>query len=467
MKKRLLPIVLICALLLAALPMTAAAENVGDFEDVSNSDYFATAVEWALDWGVTNGTSDTTFSPELTCTRGQVVTFLWRAHGEPEPATGWNPFADVPSGSWYEKAAVWAVEEGITTGTSEVPKLFSPEEPCTYAEILTFIWRAKGSPAADFASPLTRGHETAYYAPAVDWAYCNAMLEDEDFDAFDPDRPCDRGRTVAWLWRESTVYVSTVEDFMAAIGPGRQIFLAPGTYNLTDWVDSVMAGGYDVASHETGNPYVKLDLVNDGFEIIILGVTNLSISTNDVYAGETAEIVVEPRYANVLTFLDCDKVLLDDLVLGHTPDQGYCTGGVLRFADCGRIALSNLDLYGCGTYGVIAERCDSIWTIYSVIRECSYGLVSLAQVSDARFGSCEFRDCEGYDMIGLRDGCRALFQDCTFLNNTWETKWSRFLSMDENCEAAFLGCTLDQTAYDDLTGSIEGKDVTLEDLTVA
>ena len=462
MKKRLIPFALICALLLAALPMTAAAANIGDFEDVSDSDYFARAVEWALDWGVTNGTSDTTFSPELQCTRAQVVTFLWRAHGEPEPSTGYNPFADVPSGSWFERAAVWAVEEGITTGTSEVPKLFSPDEPCTYAEILTFIWRAKGSPAADFASPLTAGHENEYYAPAVDWAYGNAMLEDEDFDAFDPDRPCDRGRTVAWLWRESTVYVSTAEDFMAAIGPGRQIFLAPGTYNLSEWANAV---AHDTLGN-TGNPYVKLDLVHDGYEILIIGVRNLSIETGGALTEGTAEIVVEPRYANVLTFLDCDRVLLADLVMGHTPDKGNCTGGVVRFADCGRVALTGMDLYGCGTYGVIAERCESVLALYSVIRDCSYGLLSLVDVPDAGFAFCEFRDSEGYDMVGLRDGSSAVFQTCSFVNNSWEEKWSHFLSMDESSDITFRDCAFDQRAYYDLTGGMDGMNVTLEAPTV-
>ncbi len=461
MMKRIIPLILTLALLLAVLPGTAAA--VGTFTDVSDSDYFARAVQWALAWGVTTGTSDTTFSPELICTRGQVVTFLWRAHGEPEPKSHYNPFADVPAGSYYEKAALWAVEQGITTGTSTSPMCFSPDKPCTYAEILTFIWRAKGSPAPDFASPLTKGREGEYYKDAVDWAYCCAMLEDEGEDDFDPARPCSRGRTVAWLWLESTVYVSTAEDLMAAIGPGRQIFLYPGTYNLSGWVSDVLAD----SDGDTGNPYVKLELVNDGFEVVIVGVRNLSIETGGFLREGTAEIVAEPRYANVLTFLDCDRVLLTDLVLGHTPERGSCTGGVLRFADCGNAALSGLDLYGCGTYGIIAERCESIQTVDSVIRDCSYGILSLTQVADAGFGGCVFRDCSGYDMIGLRDGSGVFFQSCAFLNNTWDAGWSRFLAMDDSCAAVFLDCTFDRAAYFDLTGDrMTGKNVWIKAPTV-
>jgi len=465
MKKRIFPLVLILALLLAALPVTASA--AGGFTDVSDSDWFARAVEWAVDWGVTNGTGDGAFSPELQCTRGQVVTFLWRAHGRPEPAAGFNPFADVPHGSWYEKAAVWAVEQGITTGTSESPKRFSPDEPCTYAEILTFIWRAKGSKTADFASPLTAGHENEYYAPAVDWAYGEAMLEDEDFDAFDPDRPCTRGRTVAWLWLESTVYVSKVEDLMAAIGPGRQIFLAPGAYNLSDWIRSLNTGDYDAFVVDTGNPYVKVGLVNDGYEVMITGVRNLSIETGGSLTEGTAEIVTEPRYANVLNFFQCDNVMLSDLVLGHTPDRGYCTGGVLRFADCGRATLSDLDLYGCGTYGVIAEDCESLRATDCVIRDCSYGMLSLAGAPDAVFGGCSFKDCSGYDMLGLRDGSCAFFLDCVFTDSTWDESWSHFLSMDADSAASFIGCTFDQNAYADLSATMAKQNVTLEDPTVA
>ena len=456
MKKRILSLVIVLAMLALALPVTASAEYVG-FQDVSSDDYFATAVQWAVSWGVTNGPSETTFSPERICTRGQVVTFLWRAHGEPEPKAEVNPFADVPAGSYYDRASLWAVEEGITTGTSDEPMLFSPDKPCTYGEILTFIWRAKGSPAPAFSSYLTRDWADSYYKDAVTWADNNAMLEDEG-DSFDPDRPCSRGRTVAWLWRESTVYVSDAEGLMAAIGPGHQIFLGPGVYNLTEWVHAHT--GVDALGMD--NPYVSLELVNDGYEVVIRGVRNMSIAPGGSSAPGPVELVVEPRYANVLTFESCDRVLLSDMVMGHTPVQGYCTGGVLCFRDCGRIALSGMDLYGCGTYGIVAERVDSIQTVDSVIRDCSYGLLDFAQVTDAGFGDCEFRDCEGFDMLSFRESA-VWFQYCSFLNNVWEPDYSHFLWLDSGSAAHFMGCTFDRASYFDLTGGdLAGKSVTIE-----
>lgn len=459
MKKRVISLALVCVMLLAALPMAASAQGTV-FDDVSDSDYFATAVNWAVSWGVTNGTSETTFSPNDICTRGQVVTFLWRAHGEPEPKAVYNPFVDVPKGSYYERSTLWAVEQGITTGTSEYPKLFSPDKPCTNAEILTFIWRAKGSQAPSFPSPLTsQWPDDLYYKDAVTWADNNAMLEDNG-DVFDPVRLCTRGHTMAWLWREAQVYASTPEDLIGLIAPGHEIHLDPGIYNLTDWVDKAAetlvpdeAASDFVLAAQLGEsvdvtPYVRLDWVNDGYEVVIHDVRNLTISTESFYKGPV-EIVVEPRYANVLTFENCDKVVLSDLTLGHTPEQGYCTGGVLCFRDCGRIALSEMDLYGCGTYGIVAERVDSIQTVDSVIRDCSYGIMELRQVKDAGFGEVVFRDCDGFDMLNLRESA-ATFQSCTFSGNTWDAKWCHFLAIDEVSEITFRSCTFDRAAYDDL-----------------
>ena len=217
-----------------------------------------------------------------------------------------------------------------------------------------------------------------------------------------------------------------------------------------------------VAAGDTGNPYVKLELVTDGFEVLIDGVRNLSIETNGAFTEDTAEIVVEPRYANVLNFLDCDRIILADLVLGHTPEKGYCTGGVLHFTDCGRVAMADLDLYGCGTYGIIAERCASIQTVDSVIRDCSYGLLDMTQVADAGFGGCVFRDCSGFTMIGLRGGSVS-FSSCEFVRNTWDEGWCHFLSLREGSAAVFLDCTFDRPAYFDLTGdSMTGQDVTIK-----
>ena len=139
MKRRILFLVLVCVMLLSALPAAAVAADTPVFTDVKDSDYFATAVRWAISWGVTNGTSETTFSPDEICTRAQVVTFLWRAEGQPAHASSVNPFKDVPAGQYYYKPVLWAVEKNITKGTSA--DKFSPDSTCTRGQIVTFLYR--------------------------------------------------------------------------------------------------------------------------------------------------------------------------------------------------------------------------------------------------------------------------------------------------------------------------------------
>ena len=110
------------------------------FADVQKGQYYYKAVLWAVEKGITTGTSPTTFRPDQTCTRGQIVTFLWRYFGEPEPKTGNNPFEDVKDSDYFYKAVLWAVENGITTGTTATT--FRPEQTCTRAQIVTFLYRA-------------------------------------------------------------------------------------------------------------------------------------------------------------------------------------------------------------------------------------------------------------------------------------------------------------------------------------
>ena len=125
-------------------PTSRVYEN--PFKDVRTGVYFYKAMLWAIGRKITTGTGETRFSPDEICTRGQSVTFLWRYFGEPEPAGTANLFADVPAGQYYSKAVLWAVEQGITNGTS--PATFRPEAPCTRGQIVTFLWRAFGGNAA-------------------------------------------------------------------------------------------------------------------------------------------------------------------------------------------------------------------------------------------------------------------------------------------------------------------------------
>lgn len=168
------------------------------FADVKQVDYFYDAVQWAVENGITNGVSDTLFNSGADCTRAQAVTFLWRAAGAPEPVNA-DSFTDVLKDSYYAKAAAWAVENGIASGVSATK--FAPDATCTRAQIVTFLWRAEKAPAVDAESAFTDVESDAYYADAVQWALKNGVTNGISASAFNPDASCTRAQIVTFLWR--------------------------------------------------------------------------------------------------------------------------------------------------------------------------------------------------------------------------------------------------------------------------
>ena len=168
------------------------------FIDVTARDYFYDAVKWAVDNGITSGTSRYTFSPNAACTRAQVVTFLWRAAGCPQPVSKVNPFTDVRADDYFYDAVLWAVENGITNGTSA--KTFSPDATVTRAQVVTFLWRANGQPAAG-NSGFADVSADKYYATAVAWAVFQRITTGTGFSVFSPDAACTRAQIVTFLYR--------------------------------------------------------------------------------------------------------------------------------------------------------------------------------------------------------------------------------------------------------------------------
>ena len=173
--------------------------QTGVFVDVATGSYYEDAVDWAVENGITKGTDDTHFSPDGICTRAQAVTFLWRAAGSPEPETRAMPFADIPVGSYYYDAVLWAVENGITKGTSDTT--FTPNMTCTRAQIVAFLWRSEKSPAAGTANPFADVKSTAYYADAVLWAVKENITKGTTNTTFSPDADCTRAQIVTFLYR--------------------------------------------------------------------------------------------------------------------------------------------------------------------------------------------------------------------------------------------------------------------------
>lgn len=169
------------------------------FADIKVSDYYCDAVKWAVEQGITNGTTDTTFSPNEGCTRGQMVTFLWRAAGSPEPTGKTNPFTDVKADAYYYKALLWAIENGITMGTTDTT--FSPDEICARGQMAAFLYRSAKSPAVTGSTSFTDVETDAYYRDAVAWAFQQGITKGATDTTFAPDETCTRGQMVTFLYR--------------------------------------------------------------------------------------------------------------------------------------------------------------------------------------------------------------------------------------------------------------------------
>ena len=177
----------------------AAEKPDARFDDVSANAYYADAVEWAVSKGITSGTSANTFSPDASCTRAQMVTFLWRANGSPK-ADRANPFTDVSAEAYYYDAVLWAVEQGITSGTSATT--FSPDATVNRGQTVTFLWRANGSPVVDYAMSFTDVDANAYYAGAVRWAVSEGITSGTSGNSFSPNADCTRAQIVTFLYQD-------------------------------------------------------------------------------------------------------------------------------------------------------------------------------------------------------------------------------------------------------------------------
>ena len=174
---------------------STAAPSLTGFNDVVSGAYYEAAVKWAVDNKITTGTSAATFTPDATCTRAQIITFIWRAMGSPKTGAA-NPFTDVNTTDYFYDAAVWANKLGFTSGTE-----FAPETPCTRASTVTYLWIAAGSPSADTEAGFSDVAASADYAKAVAWAVEEGITSGVSATEFAPGTICSRGQIVTFLNR--------------------------------------------------------------------------------------------------------------------------------------------------------------------------------------------------------------------------------------------------------------------------
>lgn len=195
--KSLLCWAMMTVLLLGMSVTCLAATN--PFKDVKKSAFYYDAVLWAVEQNITSGVSKTEFGPNAACTRGQTVTFLWRAAGCPNPTTQTNPFKDVKKSDFYYKAVLWAVENNVTAGTSK--NTFGPNDACTRGQIVTFMWRSQGAQKVNASNPFKDVKKKDFYYNAVLWAVKNNITAGVSKDAFAPGDTCTRGQIVTFLYR--------------------------------------------------------------------------------------------------------------------------------------------------------------------------------------------------------------------------------------------------------------------------
>ena len=186
------------ALALAVFLLTAPASA---FSDVDSDQYYASPVAWAVDLGITTGTTETTFSPDNICTKGQILTFLWRSAGAPDPQAAETPYADVTPdlNPDFYKAILWAYENNITAG--QTAGTFNPGGNCTSGHVVTFLWRANGKPSASGSSTLAAANPGKYYTDAIAWADAAGLLSGMGGD-FVPGSSSPRADIVTYLYRD-------------------------------------------------------------------------------------------------------------------------------------------------------------------------------------------------------------------------------------------------------------------------
>lgn len=283
--------------------------------DRSADSWSHAAIDWAVSAGVTNGVDNSHFAPEAGCTRAQAVTFLWRASGSPEPASESDPFSDTADGSYYGKAVRWAVENGITNGTSRTE--FSPDAVCTRAQIVTFLWRLNGSSSGAGGGTFADVPADSYYADAVAWAVAQGITTGVSATAFAPDSTCTRAHIVTFLYRSRSLSHAAAETAQPASDAAELRKAQPQrlSYRITPQLL------VDVVEEKDGTLYNTLQ--QQAAEVDITVMCDGETLTDNILTFESWE--TEKTVTITLTLRDSTRRYLDD----SFENGGFVDGYVL------------------------------------------------------------------------------------------------------------------------------------------
>ncbi|MBR1507632.1 MAG: S-layer homology domain-containing protein [Eubacterium sp.] len=282
MKRRIITIVTLFSILLVLWGGTGISSNASGFVDVPSGAFYYDAVNWAVANNITQGTDSTHFKPNSPCIRSQIVTFIWKAYGSPEPDTEVNPFVDIQNTDYYYKAVLWAVENDITSGMDATH--FKPNKPCTRAQVVTFLWNAAGKP-----EPLSSYNSfsdvsiNAMYFKAVRWAGEQDITYGTNATHFSPSNTCSRGQIVTFIYRAVSDqihhhdWVLSQESYTCSQGGNREYYCTTCGETKTEVIPK---------GHKWATKTEKIEAVPghyttkyiDGYRCDICGFFNTSIN---------------------------------------------------------------------------------------------------------------------------------------------------------------------------------------------
>ncbi len=267
--------------------------------------------------------------------------------------------------------------------------------------------------------------------------------------------------TEEWWGNEGETYiVGDMDEFMEAIDDNNTVILLPGTYNISEWLSGYIFESWDWEKYnalsdsgETIEYGLYSEEVFDGEQIIIYNVDNLTIVSAD--PDDPAEIVCEPRYADVLTFIDCDNLTLNHIVMGHTEEEGYCSGDVLALNYCYTVEIEDCELYGCGAYAFELDNCWTVKIKDTDVHNCTYGCMVANNMSKLEITHSNFYDCQEFSMFEVADS------DLTFIGCSFENLDGNMVAVrdDDISEVYFICCNLDKDAENSLNenGALDSK----------
>ncbi|MBQ4307500.1 MAG: right-handed parallel beta-helix repeat-containing protein [Lachnospiraceae bacterium] len=251
----------------------------------------------------------------------------------------------------------------------------------------------------------------------------------------------------------SYVRVDNVEDFINAIQDNATIVLEPGVYNISEYLEDADLDAFDWDAYDNDEDYASesygllVDEVFDGEQLIVFNIDNLTIMSAD--KNDPAEIVVDPRYANVFTFCDCDTLELDHVVLGHSDGDGSCTGNVIGIDYSWYVTLNGCELYGCGAYAFDIEDSMYININDCDLHDCTYGVATIADTYETYFKYCDIHDCEEFTMFELS------WSEVNFYASSFEALDGELITLDDYSAAKFLACTFDDDAQDSIDDAVD------------